>query len=165
MTTPADHWDISAADVYDGHSETVPVRPQLRLVTQVDWARGELYRLFVTYAPLPALDPSAPLATGREPSDVYGAVFQAAGCSFGDSERRAIALTRAIDQVLEEMYRALGPGAELQRVVPQCREDLVQAARAEILEYTHETGAAADWVEATRTESDWLRTHPAGHAS
>jgi hypothetical protein len=154
----------AAADVGPGRPVTVhPAgRPALRLVTPVDWAAGALARAFVMHAPPEALDPRAGLATGREAGDVYAMVFQDGGCSFGEATRRAVALVRAIDRVLEELYDALGPDAELVPVVPQLRADLLRRARAEAAEVAREAGGPPDWVDATMHEADWLRAHPAG---
>jgi hypothetical protein len=163
----AEPFDLSAAaaDVGPGHPVTVhPAgRPALRLVTPVDWAVGELARAFVMHAPPEVLDPGAGLATGREAGDVYAMVFQdGGGCPFGESTQRAVALVRAIDRVLEELYDALGPDAELVPVVPRLRADLLERARAEAAEVVREAGGPPDWVDATMHQTDWLRAHPAG---
>jgi hypothetical protein len=163
----AEQWDdlaTAAADVAPGHPVTVhpPGRPALRLVTPADWALGELYRLFVTYAPPEALAPSAGLATGREPGGVYGRVFRYVGCGFADAERRAIALVRGVDQVLAELYEAVGPGGGLAAVVPQLRQDLVRTARADQGAAVRDVpGLPDELAEALTTQGDWLRTHPA----
>ena len=153
------------ADVAVGHSVTVrPTgRPALRLVTPIDWAAGELARAFVRYAPPESLDPAAGLATGREPGGVYSRVFRAAGCRFGDAEKRAIALVQVVDHVLAELYDQLGEDAELVAVVPQLRQDMVRAARADQVAAVRATpGLPAEWVDTVATEPDWLHAHPAG---
>jgi hypothetical protein len=162
----AEPFDLSAAaaDVAPGRPVTVhPAgRPALRLVTPADWAAGELARAFVRYAPPEVLDPDAGLATGREPGDVYAMVFQDGGCPFGEATRRAIALVGAIDEILEQLYDALGVGAELVPVVPRLRADLVQRARVEAAQVVREAGGPPEWVAAAAGEADWLRAHPAG---
>lgn len=168
MTSAHAEWDdlaTAAADVAPGHPVTVhpPGRPALRLVTPADWAMGELYRLFVTYAPPETMDPSVGLATGREPGGVYSRVFRAAGCGFADAERRAIALVRGVDHVLAELYDAVGAGAGLAAVVPQLRQDLVRTASVDQVAAVRETpGLPGELAEALFTERDWLRSHPAG---
>jgi len=167
MTSAPAEWDdlaAVAADVAPGHPVTVhpPGRPALRLVTPADWAIGALYQLFVTYAPPEALDPAAGLATGRETGGVYARAFRATGCGFADAERRAIALVRGVDQVLGELYDALGHNASPVAVVPQLRQDRVRAARADQVSVVRETpGLPAELVDALATEADWLRSHPA----
>jgi hypothetical protein len=162
----AEPFDLSAAAAHVAPGRPVTVRPAgrpaLRLVTPADWAVGELVRAFVTHAPPQVLDPDAGLSTGREAGDVYAMVFQDAGCPFGEATQRAVALVRTIDRVLEELYDALGPDAELVSVVPQVRADLLRRARAEAAEVVGESGGPPDWIDATMHEADWLREHPAG---
>jgi hypothetical protein len=162
----AEPFDLAAAaeDVGPGHPVTVhpPGRPALRLVTPADWAAAELARVFVKYAPPEVLAPGAGMATGRESGDVYAMVFQDGGCEFGEATRRAVALARDIDRILQELYDALGDDAELVPVVPRLRPDLVQRARAEATEVAREAGGPAEWVTATADEAGWLQAHPAG---
>lgn len=136
-------------------------RPALHLVTFIDWAVGALARAFVTHAPPEVLDPAAGLATGREPGDLYAMVFQdGGGCSFGEVTQRAVVLVRTIDRILEELYEALGSGAELVPVVPQVRADLLRRARAEAAEVVREAGGPPKWIDATVREAERLHADP-----
>lgn len=155
----------AAAEVAPGHPVTIrPVgRPALRVLDMTDWAAAELARLFMVWAPAGAVDPAAGLATGREPHEVYAVAFGELGCGFGEAEKRAIGLVRAVDQVLAELYDALGDAAELAPVVPQLRAEHVAAGRAEIVKAMRETpGIPAEWVDAAEREAEWLHAHPAG---